>query len=129
MFEVQSPFFRFFFFFFNDTATTEIYTLSLHDALPIIAIGFGPLLTPSRIRIPSPPQKSTTFMLTPHLKRLREQEWERRACLPMTRRSRVAGLSPRAGSTAVRECSRGGSRPGVPARGSEYAYRGGTSPA
>ena len=24
-----------FFFFFNDTATTEIYTLSLHDALPI----------------------------------------------------------------------------------------------
>src|SRR5690348_18350224 len=34
------PFFSFlfsllFFFFFNDTATTEIYTLSLHDALPI----------------------------------------------------------------------------------------------
>src|SRR6266487_6965585 len=28
------PFF-FLFFFFNDTATTEIYTLSLHDALPI----------------------------------------------------------------------------------------------
>src|SRR5260370_39025952 len=28
-----------FFFFFNDTATTEIYTLSLHDALPILAMG------------------------------------------------------------------------------------------
>src|SRR2546422_10497418 len=27
------------FFFFNDTATTEIYTLSLHDALPICAQG------------------------------------------------------------------------------------------
>src|SRR3712207_7837714 len=27
------------FFFFNDTATTEIYTLSLHDALPIFALG------------------------------------------------------------------------------------------
>src|SRR3712207_7500533 len=27
-----------FFFFFNDTATTEIYTLSLHDALPICLI-------------------------------------------------------------------------------------------
>src|SRR2546426_3626543 len=27
-----------FFFFFNDTATTEIYTLSLHDALPILAV-------------------------------------------------------------------------------------------
>src|SRR3712207_8303416 len=30
---VLSPYF----FFFNDTATTEIYTLSLHDALPILA--------------------------------------------------------------------------------------------
>src|SRR3712207_7110529 len=29
----------FFFFFFNDTATTEIYTLSLHDALPICGEG------------------------------------------------------------------------------------------
>src|SRR3712207_709137 len=29
------------FFFFNDTATTEIYTLSLHDALPIWAAGPG----------------------------------------------------------------------------------------
>src|SRR5690348_18180962 len=29
----------FYFFFFNDTATTEIYTLSLHDALPICMIG------------------------------------------------------------------------------------------
>src|SRR5690349_24150652 len=28
--------FIFSFFFFNDTATTEIYTLSLHDALPIL---------------------------------------------------------------------------------------------
>src|SRR2546426_5118878 len=26
------------FFFFNDTATTEIYTLSLHDALPILQV-------------------------------------------------------------------------------------------
>src|SRR3712207_6981943 len=26
------------FFFFNDTATTEIYTLSLHDALPILTL-------------------------------------------------------------------------------------------
>src|SRR5258707_2427930 len=30
-----------FFFFFNDTATTEIYTLSLHDALPILTIVVG----------------------------------------------------------------------------------------
>ena len=30
--------FFFYFFFFNDPATTEIYTLSLHDALPICAL-------------------------------------------------------------------------------------------
>src|SRR6202022_5207378 len=38
-----------FFFFFNDTATTEIYTLSLHDALPI-----SPTTQP-------PPWKNTTM--------------------------------------------------------------------
>src|SRR5947209_13947034 len=32
------------FFFFNDTPTTEIYTLSLHDALPISMTEFGHLL-------------------------------------------------------------------------------------
>src|SRR3712207_7166707 len=31
------------FFFFNDTATTEIYTLSLHDALPIYVLESAPL--------------------------------------------------------------------------------------
>src|SRR6266513_5837233 len=36
----RSSFFLLSFFFFNDTATTEIYTLSLHDALPIF--GGGP---------------------------------------------------------------------------------------
>src|SRR3989454_5946180 len=34
-----------FFFFFNDTATTEIYTLSLHDALPI---SVAPTASPAR---------------------------------------------------------------------------------
>src|SRR5574337_2008324 len=33
---VLNSFVDFLFFFFNDTATTEIYTLSLHDALPIL---------------------------------------------------------------------------------------------
>src|SRR2546429_5339247 len=40
----------FLFFFFNDTATTEIYTLSLHDALPISSAtgsrSSGPIVTP-----------------------------------------------------------------------------------
>src|SRR2546430_871160 len=35
----------FYFFFFNDTATTEIYTLSLHDALPISCVGCSPLFS------------------------------------------------------------------------------------
>src|SRR2546430_14087184 len=34
-FHSANPPLRILFFFFNDTATTEIYTLSLHDALPI----------------------------------------------------------------------------------------------
>src|SRR5437867_12227896 len=34
-FSVMVSTFVYIFFFFNDTATTEIYTLSLHDALPI----------------------------------------------------------------------------------------------
>src|SRR5439155_27270476 len=36
------------FFFFNDTATTEIYTLSLHDALPILA---GPQKQKNRLKV------------------------------------------------------------------------------
>src|SRR2546430_3272895 len=34
------------FFFFNDTATTEIYTLSLHDALPISTHTWGSMSPP-----------------------------------------------------------------------------------
>src|SRR5260221_11336629 len=48
-----------FFFFFNDTATTEIYTLSLHDALPISADGAGsgiPSVTGAPSRPPCPDQ-------------------------------------------------------------------------
>src|SRR5258706_16299964 len=43
-----------FFFFFNDTATTEIYTLSLHDALPISGLvepGAGSHARPSLSRL------------------------------------------------------------------------------
>src|SRR5436853_941658 len=46
----------FFFFFFNDTAPTEIYTLSLHDALPILSTTLSSTSAkPSRsVRSPSP---------------------------------------------------------------------------
>src|SRR2546422_11501269 len=46
-----------FFFFFNDTATTEIYTLSLHDALPI----FGP-----SVDFPITPKEHGTAFLFEH---------------------------------------------------------------
>src|SRR6266542_6686019 len=43
-----------FFFFFNDTATTEIYTLSLHDALPISSPHLPPVAPPILAASPGP---------------------------------------------------------------------------
>src|SRR3712207_6980700 len=37
-------------FFFNDTATTEIYTLSLHDALPILAYNYDKVVNGKNVR-------------------------------------------------------------------------------
>src|SRR6202020_3664943 len=42
-------------FFFNDTATTEIYTLSLHDALPIFALGLPVFLLAMGDMLPGKP--------------------------------------------------------------------------
>src|SRR2546427_2702258 len=58
------------FFFFNDTATTEIYTLSLHDALPILteqhffsALNFRPGISqtdcPVKNQLPGAESRST----------------------------------------------------------------------
>src|SRR2546430_15433992 len=44
--DVTSYIVLFYFFFFNDTATTEIYTLSLHDALPISKTAGAQLASP-----------------------------------------------------------------------------------
>src|SRR2546429_6421581 len=72
-----------FFFFFNDTATTEIYTLSLHDALPIYLClaadaqpGHGVVLaadgasqeppTARRRRLPSGPDRKSTRLNSSH---------------------------------------------------------------
>src|SRR6266511_2642488 len=44
----------YFFFFFNDTATTEIYTLSLHDALPISPVQ-PPWVNPPSVSSSLPP--------------------------------------------------------------------------
>src|SRR3712207_9446871 len=52
-----------FFFFFNDTATTEIYTLSLHDALPISQPGHGDGSDGSAM---SDPVTAWSFRYRPH---------------------------------------------------------------
>src|SRR2546426_5523696 len=74
------------FFFFNDTATTEIYTLSLHDALPICEhptrsepTSPGPWVTaiPSRSASPTPASASafsTTGTITSRCRRERSEE-------------------------------------------------------
>src|SRR5438132_12152698 len=48
------------FFFFNDTATTEIYTLSLHDALPIFDETEGNTTNTRSRKIPTRPKIATT---------------------------------------------------------------------
>src|SRR2546422_5755444 len=79
-----------FFFFFNDTATTEIYTLSLHDALPISwprPCSFSPPTSRATLRgrcwsstvawccdpIPSPPLRNAMAM---DMKQLEERSEE-----------------------------------------------------
>src|SRR3712207_8175175 len=49
------------FVFFNDTATTEIYTLSLHDALPILTI-VGPTEDSTRLNSVCPSSWAQTVM-------------------------------------------------------------------
>src|SRR5260221_6811629 len=51
----------FFFFFFNDTATTEIYTLSLHDALPI----YTQIELELRLAETIPPGTNTFTLISP----------------------------------------------------------------
>src|SRR3712207_8094303 len=54
------------FFFFNDTATTEIYTLSLHDALPIFAHNLAANHFRNRSRKPQTPIDDTTVLSALH---------------------------------------------------------------
>src|SRR5216683_4661964 len=56
-------FLYFFSFFFNDTATTEIYTLSLHDALPVSA-GFLVTDLSGKTRINTWPPRRTKRVIT-----------------------------------------------------------------
>src|SRR3712207_8166136 len=51
-------------FFFNDTATTEIYTLSLHDALPICSLGTHRFTSPVRVTRAATNTPSPTVIAT-----------------------------------------------------------------
>src|SRR3712207_8257508 len=58
------------FFFFNDTATTEIYTLSLHDALPISHIRSAEDVLPAVaavLRVPVEGDEGAADVLVPHI--------------------------------------------------------------
>src|SRR6266550_5370310 len=55
-----------FFFFFNDTATTEIYTLSLHDALPISLVIAVQVIARAGIEPVSPAQDREVVMTNGH---------------------------------------------------------------
>src|SRR2546425_3076577 len=75
------------FFFFNDTATTEIYTLSLHDALPISPHSDGSTgrASPRGLRRSVEPRS--------HWRR-RSRAWRRRSCraaVPLGNRVRRRG--------------------------------------
>src|SRR2546428_10868633 len=65
------------FFFFNDTATTEIYTLSLHDALPICIAAAVTAFTAAHsltlslaalgfVHVPAPPDRKSTRLNSSH---------------------------------------------------------------
>src|SRR5438034_6352898 len=86
------------FFFFNDTATTEIYTLSLHDALPISFSWCG------KIRSCPPPWMSNvrseehTSELQSHsdlVCRLLLEKKNRRSCAVLSRRPAKSGTCRR----------------------------------
>src|SRR5690554_7384938 len=73
--------FIYFVFFFNDTATTEIYTLSLHDALPISAHalcrwrGFRELMQSNLIWT----KKMFPLQRTQNPRRVREKQTDRKS--------------------------------------------------
>src|SRR5471030_1641008 len=104
----------FVFFFFNDTATTEIYTLSLHDALPISrprpaeAIACLPGLLPLLL----PPRKSRARRRGAELPRTRRgarlhpRPLRNLGSDPDRRRSADAGAAPAGGADRGPRCHR-----------------------
>src|SRR2546430_3653795 len=93
-------------FFFNDTATTEIYTLSLHDALPISTAAGGSETFPHS-------QVETASLLTPHSSATRSEEHTSElqsqsniVCRLLLEKKKHAYTSPSSGLPADREGGR-----------------------
>src|SRR5690349_24978741 len=61
-------------FFFNDTATTEIYTLSLHDALPIFILKLPPVVALACIRTAFGFVLTADELLNPNAVRMQRSE-------------------------------------------------------
>src|SRR2546427_3406065 len=83
-----------FFFFFNDTATTEIYTLSLHDALPICRVEMRALCP--RLRVCGAATQANTRRSEEHTSELQSQSnlvcrllLEKKKCRTSTTSSRT----------------------------------------
>src|SRR2546429_5848476 len=101
------------FFFFNDTATTEIYTLSLHDALPIspgsgAGCGSAARAAPPRaLPGPDPPDRKSTRLNSSHgyisyaVFCLKKKKWLR----PRHAAEVICGESPRLSSHELANAS------------------------
>src|SRR3712207_8120364 len=68
----------FYIFFFNDTATTEIYTLSLHDALPILRT--SPVSGSRKFALPSNPPQVTAKITHLRMRPSRSTRYNGRNC-------------------------------------------------
>src|SRR5256886_16777767 len=108
-----------FLFFFNDTATTEIYTLSLHDALPIYASPEGGLalhLERQERAVRGEPRvllevRSASVVAVAHLHidaAVTPHGRDLRAGHPLLKEHRV--MAGRVGERRARECEGGGGR-------------------
>src|SRR3712207_8473407 len=67
-------------FFFNDTATPEIYPLSLHDALPIFVNALDPVAPDGNVAIPSHPDRPARGARRPAAARDPGAAWRCRRC-------------------------------------------------
>src|SRR2546430_13719431 len=81
------------FFFFNDTATTEIYTLSLHDALPIFVTSGVVAFSVSATHSAALPFRSASYTSSENHDSWRNSQAQRRSGGNCVRRSPSRGRS------------------------------------